>query len=417
MDKSLIWLWLSLHFGEGTRIYNDLLAHFGSEEAIYDSDDYDVEPLDWLSDTQKSKLLDKNLNHAYEIEQWCDDNGVHILTYADSLYPDTLRLLEDFPAVLYYVGTFPDLRNKVVIGIVGTRRMSVRGEKMAYSLGYSLAKGGAITVSGMALGIDGTAQMGTIAAFGTTIAVLGSGINVIYPKHHEELYQTIIYSGAVVTEYPPNTPPNARNFPVRNRLISGLSLGVVVVEGDENSGSMITARRAIKQDRDLFAVPGPAGEFLSSGPNKLIKEGAIVCENAIDIFENYLEHYRDSINLVAAKLLPRSRREVYSVASSINEGRFFRRGSEEENLKPKKRFNPFNRKTEEKKKEETVTVDLSMLTDEDKLVYNAMEKGKMMTEDSFLNLGLSVADISAALLNLEIYGLIEAKPGGFYVKK
>ena len=120
---------------------------------------------------------------------------------------------------------------------------------MAYSLGYSLAKGGAITVSGMALGIDGTSQMGTLAAGGTTIAVLGSGINIVYPKHNEELYQAIIYSGAVITEYPPNTPPNARNFPVRNRLISGLSLGVVVVEGDENSGSMITARRAIKPER------------------------------------------------------------------------------------------------------------------------------------------------------------------------
>ena len=416
MDKSLIWLWLSLHFGEGTRIYNDLLAYFGTEEKIYDCDDSDIEMCDWLSDTQKSKLLDKNLNHAYEIEQWCEDNGVRLITYADGIYPDTLRLLDDFPAVLYCLGEFPDLRNKVIIGIVGTRRMSVRGEKMAYSLGYSLAKGGAITVSGMALGIDGTSQMGTLAAGGTTIAVLGSGINIVYPKHNEELYQAIIYSGAVITEYPPNTPPNARNFPVRNRLISGLSLGVVVVEGDENSGSMITARRAIKQERDLFAVPGPAGEFLSSGPNKLIKEGAIVCENAIDIFENYLEHYRDSINLVAAKLLPRSRREIYSVASTINEGRFYMRGSEEENLKPKRHLPTFRRKKEQPI-EKRAEVDLSILSENDKMVYTAMELGKMVTEDNFLSLGLSVSDISTAFLNLEIYGFIEAKPGGFYVKK
>ena len=126
MDKSLVWLWLSLHFGEGTRIYNDLLAYFGTEEKIYDCDDSDMEMCDWLSDTQKSKLLDKNLSHAYEIQQWCDDNGVRIITYADGIYPDTLRLLDDFPAVLYCLGEFPDLRNKVIIGIVGTRRMSVR---------------------------------------------------------------------------------------------------------------------------------------------------------------------------------------------------------------------------------------------------------------------------------------------------
>lgn len=416
MDNSLLWLWLSLHFGEGTRLYRGLLDHFGSIERIYESDDIDALGCNILTDTQRSKLLDKNLSHAIEIRQWCIDNDISIITYADDLYPHSFTLLEDFPAVFYCLGNFPELEGEVAISIVGTRRMSVRGERMAFNLGYTLAKGGAYTVSGMALGIDATAQRGTLAAGGFTIAVLGSGINVIYPKANEDIYYKIAETGAIITEYPPNTPPNARNFPVRNRLISALGLGLVVVEGDENSGSMITARRAKKQKKDIFAVPGPGGEFLSAGPNKLIREGAIVVESAVDILEQYLDVYSCTLDLSAAKVLPK-RKEYYKIASKYDDNRI---SSGENTFDPnhkRKKLGLFTRKKESSEEKNKVTVDFSLMTEDEKVVYDAMEEGKMITADHLTDLGYDVPALSVILLNLEINGFIDSNPGGFYVKK
>ena len=423
MDKAFIWLWLSLHFGQGTRLYRTLLEHFGSVENIYDCIDDDLYGQNWLTDTQKAKLLNKNLKHALEVKQWCEDNDVKIITYADDNYPFLLRSLNDFPAVLYCLGNLPEFSDELVIGVVGTRKMTVRGEKMAFNLGYCLAKGGAYVVSGMAMGIDGTAQRGVLAAGGTTIAVLGSGINVIYPKYNENLYYAIAKTGAVITEYPPNTPPNSTHFPIRNRIISGLSHGVVVVEGDEFSGSMITAKKARLQNRDLFAVPGPAGEHFSSGPNSLIKTGALIAENAIDILEYYLDGYSQSVDIKSAKALPKTKREIYKLNAAMEDGSFYRKSSDDKLYDMIKKFTAFKRQKKEeekkisKKQEVKVEIDLSKLSEDERKVYNSLETGKMVTDDDIIKLGVPISDIGAIMLNLEINGLIDTKPGGFYVKK
>ncbi|MBQ9744445.1 MAG: DNA-processing protein DprA [Clostridia bacterium] len=420
MDKTILWLWLSLHLGEGTRIYRNLLDHFGTIEAIYQSDDGAIMACNLLDGTQKSKIYDKNLDHAIEVKRWCDENGVEIYTCDDDDFPGGLRRLDDFPAVIYCLGNLPELEGELTIGIVGTRRMSVRGEKMAYNLGYCLSKGGAFTVSGMALGIDGTAQRGTLDAGGVTIAVLGSGIDVIYPKANQYLYERIIENGAIITEYPPNTPPNAYHFPVRNRLISGLSQGVVVVEGSDHSGSMITARLAKKQKRKVFAVPGPGGQYLSLGPNKLIKDGAIVVDNAVDILEQFLDYYSCCINLTAAKILPRVKKlNSYKVASSFDENRFYENtpDKEEEGL-TKKVLNIFRRQNKNKEVDyiDPKKYDLSALTVDERKIYDAMDQGVMVTEENFIGFGYSISALSVIMFNLEMNGLIKGLPGGFYVK-
>jgi len=442
MNKSIIWVWLSLLFGEGSPIYKMLISHFKTEEDIYYCEDADLAGILWLTDSQKYKLLDKNLSRTYEILEWCKENGVDVITYADDNYPEKLRDIEDFPAVLYCYGNMPNLKGRPVIGVVGTRKMTVKGERNARDIGYGLSKGGACVVSGMALGIDGTAQMGTLLANGVTIAVLGSGINVIYPKSNRGLYAAIVKRGAVITEYTPDTPPNARNFPVRNRIISGICDGIVVVEGDENSGAMITARRAKKQKRDIFAVPGPAGEFSSSGPNKLIKDGAILAESAVDILEQYLDKYADTINIKGAKEKYRSKEGILDVASvNVDSDAFYKHGSEDEPHTKRKYLGLFkdkykneeqkakkvkDKKTKKEDRKEIIEndveeaiakPDMSLLDDTSKLVYESMQKDKLITEDELLSTGLPISKVSSSLTLLSSLGFIESRPGGCYIKK
>lgn len=422
MDRTVIWLWLSLHFGAGTSIYEKLYSYFGDEYEIYNSDDSDVEPIEWLTESQKRKLLDKNLDHAHEVMDWCIDNDVEVISYASDNYPYALKRIKNFPAVLYCLGEMPDFNDELAISVVGTRRMTMYGQKSAYSLGYGLAKGGAIVVSGMALGIDATASLGALNALGRTVVVLGSGIDVVYPRQNTQLMRKIIENGAVLTEYAPGTPPNARNFPIRNRIISGLSQGTVVVEGDENSGAMITASHAKEQKKALFAVPGPIGAFSSTGPNALVRDGAMVATSAIDILEYFLDGYAHKISIQGAKIRPIFNRNSLKIASpnAIDE-------EQEEYLNKskalKKESKKLARSFKEGKKEkadpkiEIPPFDPSELSEDERKIYDLMEVGKPTTEDDLIQHGYASADITSIFTMLEIAGAIEKKPGGFFVKR
>lgn len=406
LDKE-IWLWLSLHFGAGTSIYRKLYSHFGSLAAIYDCDDADVDTIDWLANHHKRKILDKNLDHAHEVMSWCDYYGVSIVTPSDSDYPYPLREIEDFPAVLYYRGKLPDFENDLCISVVGTRSLTMEGQRNAYNLGYGLAKGGAIVVSGMAKGIDGVAQKGALYAGGSSVAVLGSGIDVIYPKENAALMEKLMRVGAVMTEYPPHTPPNGTNFPVRNRIISGLSVATVVVEADVNSGSLITARCALKQGRDLFAFPGPVNSYASKGTNRLISDGAKVATEAIDILENYMDSYT-GIDLSASKQKPDLSRANRVASNNFSQDSFY------SNIKSAYSESIKQTKT---KIDNTTVFDVGLLNEKEKMVYDNMEFNKPTSLDSISKIDLQVSELASILTMLEIKGAIESAPGGFYIKK
>ena len=427
MDRSLIWLWLSLHFGAGSTVYSKLYSYFGDEYEIYNCDDNDVRPIEWLNDSQKRKLLDKNLDHAHEIMDWCIDNDVEIIAYSDDKYPYSLKTIKNFPAVLYCLGDMPDFNVELSIAVVGTRTMTNYGQKAAFNLSFGLAKGGAIIVSGMAIGIDGTAAMGAINALGRTVAVLGSGIDVIYPKQNAHLMRRIMEYGAVITEYAPGTPPNSINFPIRNRIISGLSQATVVVEADENSGAMITAKLALEQKRKLFSVPGPIGAFHSTGTNRLIREGAEIAMSALDILEYFLDKYPDKINISGAKTRPIFKRESLKVAAGHDKDKFYesyKKKLKETKKQSRKMIRSFKEVSEDENESLKIQdqikeqeFDASCLSDEEKKIYDLMEKGKPVTEDDFISHGFSIADIASAFTMLEIAGAIEKRPGGFFVKK
>ena len=213
------------------------------------------------------------------------EKGIDILPFGAPAYPALLSEIHDPPAVLYVRGDLQDALGHHTVAVIGSRRSSVYGRGVARSISRDLSASGVSVVSGLARGIDAEAHMGSLDAGGPTLAVFGSGIDVVYPPEHGKLAERITRAGALLSEYPPGTRPDRFNFPARNRIISGLSLGVVVVEAGERSGTMITVGTALDQGREVFAVPGEVTRSTSTGTNRLLKEGASLVTSAVDILE------------------------------------------------------------------------------------------------------------------------------------
>lgn len=310
-EDMLYWVWLADNCGAGSSVGNTLLAHFGSPEEIYRQKPEDVAEWDFLTESEREKvgalLRCRSLEAAEQILAVCQRKDIHIVRVQDDIYPQILRKLTNAPLLLYVKGKFPWIDGRLTTAVVGTRTMSDYGRDMAYKLGYGLAAGGALVVSGMALGVDSMAMMGALDAGGSTIAVLGSGVDVIYPKEHTQVYQRILAAGGcVVSEYIPGTRPAGRNFPIRNRIISGLSDCGIVVEGNSTSGSLITARHLVYQGKRVFAVPGQVGQPGSEGPNELIRSGALPVLTAEDVLSEFEYIYPDSVFTHAAHRAYRS---------------------------------------------------------------------------------------------------------------
>ncbi len=282
--------WLSLHLipGMGPVTCNKLVAHFGSPGAVFSASVFDIkavcrlrrDSLDALSDVGRKKLHELA---GKEIEQAAEQN-ITIIANNDPRYPPLLQNIHDPPIVLYVLGN-PELLNCRGVGIVGSRAATHYGRSIAEQMAKSLARQGIAIISGMALGIDTAAHMGALAAAGRTIAVLGCGLDVIYPPSNHKLYREIASTGAVISEYPLGTMPDNFRFPARNRIISGLSLGVVVVEAANRSGSLITASHALEQGREVFAVPGRIDSVKSAGTHTLLQQGAKLVHSVNDIVE------------------------------------------------------------------------------------------------------------------------------------
>jgi DNA processing protein len=235
-------------------------------------------------------------DEAEKIYKWIVNAGVHILLAGAPGYPVLLGEITDPPTVLYARGNL-DALTLPRVAIVGTRRPTVYGLRMAEEFGADLGERGVCVVSGLARGIDAAAHRGCIEKDGTTIAVLGSGIDNIYPREHQQLAERIAQKGLIVSEFPPGTAPSPRNFPIRNRVVSGMSLGALVIEAGERSGSLITARLAMEQNREVFALPGNVTSPMSLGPNFLIKQGAKLVQGWRDVVDELPEEIRRDIFL------------------------------------------------------------------------------------------------------------------------
>ncbi len=282
----LYWVWLAELKNVTLLQKHRLLEQLGDPETLYHTAE---EGLDRLGVQQniKEALQEKDLQAAKGILHRCSEKGIGILPVADSTYPSRLRNTPDAPIVLYYKGVLPDWDSVPFIGIVGTRKASAYGLQVAHQMGNQIASSGGAVISGGASGADTAAMQGALDAGTPVVGVLGCGVDVVYPRGNRRLFEAVVEKGCLISEYPPSEQPLHWHFPARNRIISGISSGVLVVEAPQKSGALITARYALEQGRDVFVVPGNINNAACEGSNLLLQEGAMPIFSGWDVVCNY----------------------------------------------------------------------------------------------------------------------------------
>lgn len=288
----LYWVWLS-RLAMSDREKLAVVAHFGNAEDAYYAGD--VQGISGLSQAAYLALQEKSLEEAERIIAVCAEKRIRILTWQEPDYPQRLRTIADPPLVLYVRGELPDFENRAAIGVVGTRKASVYGLRTARRLGGELAACGGLVVSGMAAGIDAEATEGALSKGCPAVGVLGCGVDMVYPAVNRPLFRKMERQGCLISEFVPGTPALKWNFPKRNRIISGISDGVLVVEAPRSSGALITAHRALEQGRDVFVVPGNVDVASCEGSNALLKDGASMAGSGWDVLSEYAAIYPDSL--------------------------------------------------------------------------------------------------------------------------
>ncbi|MGM9680001.1 MAG: DNA-processing protein DprA [Eubacteriales bacterium] len=414
------WVWLSLCVQPGSKVGDQLLLAYSADAMkIYEADEESLRSVDGLDPQVIPALLDKSLDESEKIIEYCMVNNIGILPYDSPHYPSRLRRIERAPVLLYYRGRLIDFDDQVEIAAVGTRTFTEYGRREAYRICRDMALGGAVIVSGMARGIDSFCHRGALDVGAHTIAVLGCGINKVYPPEHDKLMNEIIEHGTVFSEYRPFTDPIGSNFPIRNRIISGLSLGTLVIEADRKSGALITAKYALRQGRDIFALPGKIGDANSQGTNELIQKGAKMVQGAEDILGEYEFFYPHRISI--DKLPKFSRFHLNSIWKKKDEQR---KAAEKQAVEkaadtPKQTTNTAlvvpTPKPDEK---DTAPTDYSSyrLSTDQQAILNAMSFETSITPDSLASDALPVSRILSALTVLEIKGLVQKLPGNKFVK-
>jgi DNA processing protein len=367
--------WLALNRAPlvGAVTFRQLLQRFGNPEAVFLATHRD-----WLSAGLKPKTIDYLNNPDWQsIEEvdiaWLQQPNNYLLTLDHPQYPNYLRDIHGAPPILYAHGQLEVLQSPQV-AIVGTRKPSKQGYDLAKDFASHITQAGFIVTSGLAMGIDEAAHWGAIAVNGKTIAVTGTGLDRVYPAKNHQLAHTIAQQGLLLSEFPLKTPAHSENFPRRNRIISGMTLGTLVIEANVRSGSLITARLAAEQGRDVFAVPGSIHHNLSRGCHALIKEGAKLVESANDVIEELLIHI---------PIQPVTYTPIHST--------------------------PNNKKIDESNK-------LDELDPQYKTLYDCMGVNPISIDDLVDASQLSVGEISSMLLILELQGLVSSQAGGLYIR-
>ena len=409
------WIWFAHRPGLSDRARAALMQHFSDPEDIFYADGGAFLHLDFLTEEGRKALSDKDLTKAEQILQTCAREKIHILTYRDAAYCARLKNIADPPMVLYYKGRLPDWDASPVIGIVGTRKASAYGLTVAKRMGYQIGRCGGIVVSGMAFGIDGMAMAGALTAGQTVVGVLGCGADIVYPASNKALFADTERYGCIVSEFAPGTPPMKHHFPKRNRIISGLSCGVLVVEAPEKSGSLITARQAAEQGRDVFAVPGNIDMPGFSGSNALLRDGAILVSSGWDVISEYQALYPDKI---------RKENGPIHLTAYPDEVRKLAEASEKPLQKVAQKAAVPSDKTEEPEEKSKKVIDKAesspysdvnkpkpKLSETEQTIVDCLQSGERLVDDVIAETGMTTGKLLASLTMLELKGLIRRLPG------
>ena len=399
------WIWLATRPHMNDRDKLSVLQHFGDPEDIYFADPESFASMEDMTQTIAEALQDKDLHEAGEILRTCMEQGIHICTFHDGAYPGRLKNIADPPMVLYYKGHLPDLDGSPVIAVVGTRKASVYGLNVSKRMGGQLARCGGIVVSGMAAGIDGSAIAGALTAGGSAVGVLGCGVDVVYPISNRSLYADVERHGCLISEFAPGTPPHKWNFPRRNRIMSGLANGVLVVEAPEKSGALITARQAAEQGRDVFVVPGNVDVPTCAGSNALLRDGAITARNGWDVISEYLSLYPDKIRTDNAPIQPAGFTEDVQM-------------QEKQELKVAQKPRKVEKTNRSDRKNEEIPVDNAAdkayhdtLSEPEMKLVQLLMSGEQLVDDLIAGSGMPTGEVLSLLTLLEIQNIVVRRPG------
>lgn len=395
-------LWLTTRKGLQPGDPGVLLAHFGTPEAVYFADREEYDLLD-LPSAKKAALADKSLAGAEKIWEDCERLGIHITTIQDADYPERLSQIYDPPCVLYWKGKPLSVDDRLTVGVVGTRSCTPYGIDLAGKLGLECARSGAVLVSGMAQGIDEAALKGALQGGGTVISVLGGGMDIIYPRSHRWLYEDVAAAGTLVSEYPPGTEHAGHHFPVRNRIISGLSMGVAVVEAPVPSGALITAGHALEQNREVFAYPGPVGAPASLGTNQLIQRGeAKLVLSWSDILVEFAPLFPGRVEAVEPLEAESARERLEAVPTAAQ---------------PPRERRPVSAEAEKEVDKEplrayiSVSDDPGAFTDDERDILLAIAQKSLTADDISEETQIPARRVLSALTMLQIRDMVEERPG------
>ncbi len=418
MAELKYWLWLSTR-GAQRRDTLVLLDHFGSPDEIYFANDADYRH---VLEKGFEPFTDKSMAEPRRIQRICEEEGFAVLTLHDSQYPERLKNIYDPPLVLYVKGRLPNLDEEPVIAMVGTRGCTPYGVVTAEKLGYETARCGGLIATGLARGIDSAAARGALRAGGKVIGVLGCGVDVVYPRSNGPLFEDVAAAGALISEFPPGTQPLGQNFPIRNRVLSGISVGVALIEAPERSGALITAALALEQGRDVFAVPGNIDAPSCRGSNGLLKEGANPAMSGWDIMSCYASLFPERVKSPEGDKLhpldPQLRDKL--VEGEVREGAGRRRRGR---IEPEEPVNPREKPLKATKKEIDndppagyidISVDPGSLTLDERTVLDSM-KGRMHMDEIIVATKLPPQAVMSALTMLEIAGAVTQEPGKYFV--
>ena len=413
----LHWIWLATRPGMNDRIKAEVLRHFQDPEDAYYADPAAYAMVDGMTEEAAEALRDKELKEAKAILESCENQNIGILTYRDAMYPNRLKNIADPPIVLYYKGKLPEFDALPVIAVVGTRDATPYGLKTAKNLGTQIARCGGLVISGLAAGIDGMAMRGALSAGKPVVGLMGCGVDIVYPTYNRSLLLDTQRYGCLLSEFPPGTPPYKWNFPKRNRIISGLSCGVVVVEAPKRSGALITASQAAEQGRDVFVIPGNVDVAACAGSNALLRDGAIAVGSGWDILSEYVSLFPDVIRkdgLPSLQTLYPDEEAAVRAAERPAEKvaqkpRFLKNKRTKEPAVDKKTIDneakaPYSEK---------IDTEDPALTDDERAILAALAGGERLVDDVIAETGLSSGAVLSTLTLLEVKGAIRRLPGRY----
>ncbi|MCL2365647.1 MAG: DNA-processing protein DprA [Oscillospiraceae bacterium] len=398
------WIWLSMLKGIGAVTALRLLNHFGCPEKVFMADQAQYFQVEQITLDDIQQLCNKNLDNANKILADCAQIGCHIITYHDKQYPNRLKNIYDPPILLYVRGKLNMIDEEPVVGIVGTRDCTPYGLNAAETIGYDLSNRGVTVATGLAKGIDSAAARGALMGGGRVVGIIGSGLSIVYPPENKQLFEDVAMHGAIISEYPPKTAAIKSHFPMRNRLIAGVSLGVAVIEAPRRSGALITALQALEQGRDVFTLPGNIDAKSCAGSNALLRDGAIAMLSAEDIIGEYIALFPNKISKSAEKIKPHvnAKRAEIGFGAALDTQR-------NKSLDVKKEI-------DKKLALEYIDLDtiISKLSGDEKTIAEMMKSRKLHIDEIIQKANLSAPNVLTALTMLEIKGHVLQESGKIF---